>query len=435
MILKDNTNLKSTCIKLQVDFYKKIIMNKVYIVFVFIFFISCQNKPTPLSEITKMDVDADVSNVKNITIDSSDAITLSVKDAEESYDVGEFIDSIEYIPLETRDDVLIGRISKVILHNNKFYLLDSSVAKSIFIFNKEGKHLNTISTLGRGPNEYLSPKNITIDKYNNELILIDNSSSSLLYYDLDGNFKRKERCGVRFEDILRITKENFLMHTGFYENLQISKLHGYKILIGSPLGELKWKGFLKDKFYNSMGFSGIRYIHECGKNILVTFPFTNTIHQINPDGTALLRYHFVFKNGSPELYKNLSDTGNDLDINVRRSGMDYYVGDYLAETDNHLITTIEKAGIIQYFIYDINTKKSFVAIGMDPFGKVIGGVLPCFTDGNSVYSLLDPSDIQRKKNAIKEGDTPPKGWELPKVLENVKETDNPVIIRYTLRTE
>ena len=404
-------------------------------IFIAIFFISCQHNSKSLIDLARMDVNIDDSDIKSITVDSSNAIILSEKEAKEVMDFGMFIDSIEYIPLETGGDILIGRISKVIMHNDRFYLLDKSIAKSIFIFNKKGKHLNTISALGRGPNEYIAPKNITIDKFNNELILVDTNDFSLHYYDLDGNFKRKEKCGVRFLDCVKITREDLLMYTGTYWNIQDPELYRYRIFIGNPSGQLKWRGFFKDEFYNKLIMTGSQHIHECGENILFAAPLTNTIHQINPDGTAILRYKFVFRNGSPELYKNLDTNNTNIATELKRNNMDYYIGNFLAETNDHLIIMIKETDFIRHFIYDKNTSKYFVA-NFALFGKTIGTMEPLFTDGNSVYSVVEPSHIYMIKNVIKEGiQIPPEGWQLPKVLENVKEEDNPVIVRYTLRTK
>ena len=399
-------------------------------IFIAIFFISCQHNSKSLIDLARMDVNIDDSDIKSITVDSSNAIILSEKEAKEVMDFGMFIDSIEYIPLETRNDILIGEINRMALHNDRFYLLDKYTAKAIFIFDKTGKHINTISAFGRGPNEYISPKSISVDKFNNELILVDSNDYSLLYYDLDGNFKRKEQCGIRFSDVLRITKEDFLIYTGTYWNIHKPEIDKYRIAIGNPSGQLKWRGLFKDEFYYNLDNVGHKHVHEYGQNILITPPYTNTIIQINSDGSSLLRYQFIFENGNPDLYRNINIT--NFSSELASTNAMFFDGN-LAETDDHLLAMIGKSGQVLFFIYDKHLNKSFIATYLVTSGRILGDMTPLFTKGHSIYSIVTPYRIHSMNNLAK-GETgiAHKNWQLPKALENVKEDDNPVIVRYTL---
>ena len=52
-------------------------------------------------------------------------------------DIDDYFD-INSIPLETKDESLIGKISKVSIHDNKVLVLDKSVSKSLIMFSLEG---------------------------------------------------------------------------------------------------------------------------------------------------------------------------------------------------------------------------------------------------------------------------------------------------------
>lgn len=60
-------------------------------------------------------------------------------------------DTISYIKLETNPNCIIGVMDKLIFINNKFVIVDKSVAKSIFLFDSNGKFINKIGATGRGP--------------------------------------------------------------------------------------------------------------------------------------------------------------------------------------------------------------------------------------------------------------------------------------------
>ena len=69
---------------------------------------------------------------------------------------------IEYIPLETHSECLVGGdIQDVVFHDDKFYIM--SDRKRVHCFDKDGKFLFNVGYEGRGPGEYSSLGNITID--------------------------------------------------------------------------------------------------------------------------------------------------------------------------------------------------------------------------------------------------------------------------------
>jgi hypothetical protein len=92
------------------------------------------------------------------------------------------------VNLETLPQSLIGEIESIyyIPSENKIIILDSKVAKSIFVFNLEGKFMYKIGRHGIGPGEFLAPNNIAVD--NNRVIVFDSARLTLLFYNLSGKF-------------------------------------------------------------------------------------------------------------------------------------------------------------------------------------------------------------------------------------------------------
>jgi hypothetical protein len=71
-----------------------------------------------------------------------------------TFNLSEIADSIEYIPLETSNESLIGDIfaNKIYMGNHILYIPLQD--QSIKIFNKKGEYINTFRKKGRGPGEY-----------------------------------------------------------------------------------------------------------------------------------------------------------------------------------------------------------------------------------------------------------------------------------------
>ena len=102
----------------------------------------------------------------------------------------DFMD-VEYIPLETTDDILCsGSIWAV--GENLIIATNFKSDGNIFFFNREnGKILKKINHKGQGGEEYTSALGFVLDETNNELYVSDTYGRKILVYDLDGNFKRK----------------------------------------------------------------------------------------------------------------------------------------------------------------------------------------------------------------------------------------------------
>lgn len=106
-------------------------------------------------------------------------------------------DTIKYIKLETSKECLLADIDKIKYHNKKLYILDRRVSKSLFIFDLEGKFINKIKRIGRGPGEYTLLQNFFIDKKNNQLVLFSDNHK-LLYFDCTGKYLSERKLNFFF---------------------------------------------------------------------------------------------------------------------------------------------------------------------------------------------------------------------------------------------
>ena len=94
-------------------------------------------------------------------------------------------DSLEYIPLETLSESLISHVHQVIV-TEKFIFLRTR--GRILKFSRDGKYLSRISSQGRGPGEYISIRNISIDYNNERLFIFRNYVRELLKYTYNNQF-------------------------------------------------------------------------------------------------------------------------------------------------------------------------------------------------------------------------------------------------------
>lgn len=110
--------------------------------------------------------------------------------------------NVEYIPLKTTDEFIIkGKVADV---GKNILILTNVRQGEILIFDRStGQGLKKINRRGQGPEEYILPFNVHLNKEENELFVNDGPSSKIQVYDLEGNYKK--RSFIKKEHLLRIS--------------------------------------------------------------------------------------------------------------------------------------------------------------------------------------------------------------------------------------
>jgi hypothetical protein len=90
------------------------------------------------------------------------------------------------------EESLFGYVDKIIIHSDKFYILDRTKTRRINVFDSSGKFSHTIGKIGGGPEEYMKIEDFTIDEKNSQVIIL--SYPSVIYrYDLDGRLIERKK--------------------------------------------------------------------------------------------------------------------------------------------------------------------------------------------------------------------------------------------------
>ena len=103
-------------------------------------------------------------------------------------------DSIEFVKLETYQECLIGNIDKIEYYQNNFYILDKNITRTLFCYSRQGSFNFKIHNEGKGPGEYISIVDFTIDHSNNKIQILDFTSQKILTFNLDGKFISEKKC-------------------------------------------------------------------------------------------------------------------------------------------------------------------------------------------------------------------------------------------------
>ena len=102
----------------------------------------------------------------------------------DTLDINQICDNFRYIPLETRDSVLIEEVTDVRLTDDRIVVRDG---QRLLVFDQNGRFLNKIGKRGRAPGEYGAIDHFYISK-KQEIVIFDPILLSLHFYTLNNRF-------------------------------------------------------------------------------------------------------------------------------------------------------------------------------------------------------------------------------------------------------
>lgn len=148
------------------------------LIFAMIFFLSCGSKRSSDSSNSDSIIRIDLLSEPKATVTK----------------LSEFAANVEYIPLQTTKNSLLGEfVLKIVNVDNKFYIRNSGLGGEIMCFNGNGKFLFKLQNLGRGPEEYTSITDFDVSSDNKELTVLSSVDRKLLVYSISDtgySFKR-----------------------------------------------------------------------------------------------------------------------------------------------------------------------------------------------------------------------------------------------------
>lgn len=119
------------------------------------------------------------TTIPKIAIDPKNKTTGDLK-------LSDLVESVEYIPLETKDECLISVNSyyQTFDVSDNYILLFSSQLNTVYLFRRNGKFVCQVGRQGQGPAEYLWASNVYIDEAQGQVIICDRRKT--LFFGLNG---------------------------------------------------------------------------------------------------------------------------------------------------------------------------------------------------------------------------------------------------------
>ncbi|MGE5458374.1 MAG: 6-bladed beta-propeller [Methanococcaceae archaeon] len=134
-----------------------------------------------------------------------------------SIKMSELFSEIRYIPLETNQECLIGSMNIPVF--GKEIIIKSHDNTSIFRFSEQGKFLNKIGSVGRGPGEYQDYCDVVLN--GDTIYVVSNFSDNIICYSLDGVFLKNYHLnvGAHPKSLVQLRDKSFMVSLSNPSNL------------------------------------------------------------------------------------------------------------------------------------------------------------------------------------------------------------------------
>ncbi|MDL2245431.1 6-bladed beta-propeller [Parabacteroides sp. OttesenSCG-928-J18] len=367
------------------------------------------------------------------TKSASDDTGLLIVDVEKKYPSKRLslqeIAHVEYIPLETSEDFLWTGTPDAF--TSRYIINKNLTAGTIMLFDKKGKSLHSFNRQGNGAEEYSQYSSILYDEKNDEITVIDVRKSKLLFYDLQGNFKRSLNLpeGKYYNHLMSFDDKNYIAYNKEYDN----KLPDTYQFISKETGEI-----VDEVVIPATGEKISEFVHVTRAANVIMFTFQT--YPLIPTTTDFILHELsndtIFSiNSSKELRPLYVQTPS-------RTTMDPVLFLYpAANTRDHLFFySVEKKydpntrkGFDQkYIMYEKKTKAFFepeIYHADYVSEKAVNPFITTFSDGKSMTYVQVLNTIELiesyEKNDLK--------GELKEIASRLDEEDNPVLMVITYK--
>lgn len=337
-------------------------------------------------------------------------------------------ESVFLVNPEKSDESLLGLVSKVEVYKGRIYAKDMLVSKGIYIFDMDGKFLRKPTSIGQGPEEYITLSDFKIDKKNDKLIINDRYNKTVSFLDLEGNFFDRKKVNFSGEYFAPLPKDEY----AFF--MDISSIDGEDaVLVANKDFKTIRSYYPVNQNHNFILGVPTRLTTTDEGAVLFSPPYDNKIYEITKDGfKAKYCFDCTFGKSLPnDVAVTLSPQNRSKTLNSE--GYIVYRGD-LINCKNSLCFSFTYGNGSSFndqylFFFDKESKKGKTVYKYSK--EVLAGLL--FNEPKGSYEDFFISVVGPEKlNAIDiESLDFPESFKT--ALRSVKEEDNPLLIFYKLK--
>lgn len=360
---------------------------------------------------------------------------------ENPLDLSSLIRDFDFTLLETSEECLIGAVNKI-LSDKGSYFIHLKENNAVFRFSYEGKFINSIGSLGKGPQEFNEAWDVALDKDNEMISILDLKGRKIIRYTYDGKFS--EIIPMYFLYSKHVYAEGYMaLLTGKSYNATAPTLDSYALVLASEDQTPISRAFHYPPVASKNSWTTNNPLRKFQSSLYYHQPFSNQIWQIEDE---------KFTQSVKINYKENGISDNTWKTNIRNSEMEKIMNTKVHFTGNFVVNE-------NFYFFGISEKNRSAGVLQDRSSKHVMSWtknIPSQPEGKFwLYSFLFKSPlwlredgvflnvqnphaiVQFKDHLLEKGQTSSKESALTKnereKIEKMEITDNPIIVHYNFK--
>jgi hypothetical protein len=375
----------------------------------------------------------DKKNTSLKMVQARDTISVAPSKTTETLPYSRIFEKIEYIPIQTDEEFLIGSIDKLLVTDNYLFILDRKITRSVFAVDRKGNKVFHLNKTGQGPGEYILINDIVYDEEKNELLVGCKIRKCLLHYDMSGNFLYEEKIPY---DIVKIQllKDKLASYSEYYGNDELTR-NG--LCPNILLMDNENKSVISEaNFFNPPVNQGIVWTSSCNFSVFndtlsIKPDHCNTVYHITED-EIYPAYDIDFgQYGIDERYWNkIKERGATLE-SVREFGNNQKLCEsfWFSESSKYLFFAYRQRNIVSRVLYLKESKRLIHPEGYVNDMDLVSYFKPVAIHRDKFYCIIKAEDVHAIKEEIPDVIFP------AKELNEIEEFSNPIIGVFTVKRE
>ena len=354
----------------------------------------------------------------------------------------QFVDTIEFIPLETTNENLIGEVNRIIYDDEKYYIRATRgmLNSNLFVFDKTGKYLWGLNKRGYGPGEYNDFKDFLLTKDRINVV----SYFKFISYDKKGSFKEEYKLEQHVKEFLNIDDTTFL---AFAKRTRVNNLMFFYIMNDEGKVENRFFKRKESEARANDYRTNWRGIVSWGDSYYMNYPYTDTIFKVRQEEVS--PYYYV-DYGNKKIPSDLFKPSDEPKIIEKKfsSLTDYFYINSFGLAD-HYVYVGSTNKVFQNFLtlYSRKTGRTFSSHRLVDDMYLKGNILPLTakviphnSDNGDILWEVEPNyliDGYRKYmsnlSEPRRAEFKEKYPDLVRICTSLKEDDNPVLLRIKVK--
>lgn len=345
----------------------------------------------------------------------SEEFSIDISTAEKSSFVSH-LDQIAFIPLETTDSSIIGRIQLIKIVGNNIYIADSKTQR-VLIFSNQGKFLNSINKIGQGPKEYIRITDMYVDNKDGHISILDGEQHKILEFDNKGSFLNEKK--IPFKDPIANFANLDSTTLVFYKSF-IKKENDNSIVICSK-GFKQIKKLFPSPKTTSLLLCPRVSLHNTDNSLYYLPIYSQKLFQINKNEiTEKYTFNFGENNIDLDVYSQNYSNPTDIFEKLNNGKSIYFLT--IFNSRNTVYADFYYKGTPYFFLYNKDTKKIKVFFD-EKMSKMFDSFYPLTTNDGKFVSVVSANNLSEFSSDIIKSNR----------LDHITGESNPIIITYQFK--